>query len=86
LSLLCLYVYVTTFKLNLYGCFDFICLCTVNEQPQLGEDSEEGVSGNGRRNDLKSNCGHKFTACVWLETAFSGDFQTAHPDSTVLSD
>jgi hypothetical protein len=39
-----------------------------------------------KRNALKSNCGHKLTASVLLKTAFSGGLQTAHPNSSALTD
>jgi hypothetical protein len=42
---------------------------------------ERGCEGGVFESDnLKSNGGYRLTACVLLETTFSRDLQTAHPD------
>jgi hypothetical protein len=44
----------------------------------------EGIfeSGKKKKRILKVNCEYNLTICVLLETAFSGDLQTVHQDSS----
>ena len=48
---------------------------------------ERGCEGGVFESDnLKSNGGYRLTACVLLETTFSRDLQTPHPDGSALED